>query len=154
MSRQARSLIRPFGPNLCHSLASSFEIEQRLLCLFFSTRVRINSMSETAIMPDNSGWRRPVPIPGSEFILNADAVIVAIGNSPNPLVAKVTLERYQGGWRNRRNSLKRRLCRRRYCPWLGCSDFSHGRRETRCQSYAWIHDEQKKNLIPLAGNIF
>jgi len=36
--------------------------------------------------PDSSGRRRPVPIKGSEFIEDADALIVAIGNSPNPLV--------------------------------------------------------------------
>ncbi len=36
--------------------------------------------------PDSSGRRRPVPIEGSEFIENTDALIVAIGNSPNPLV--------------------------------------------------------------------
>ncbi len=36
--------------------------------------------------PDSSGRRRPVPIEGSEFIMEADALIVAIGNSPNPLI--------------------------------------------------------------------
>lgn len=36
--------------------------------------------------PDSSGRRRPVPIAGSEFIEDTDALIVAIGNSPNPLV--------------------------------------------------------------------
>lgn len=36
--------------------------------------------------PDSSGRRRPIPIEGSEFIENTDALIVAIGNSPNPLV--------------------------------------------------------------------
>ena len=36
--------------------------------------------------PDSSGRRRPVPLEGSEFIENTDALIVAIGNSPNPLV--------------------------------------------------------------------
>ncbi len=36
--------------------------------------------------PDSSGRRRPVPIKGSEFIEDTDALIVAIGNSPNPLV--------------------------------------------------------------------
>ncbi len=36
--------------------------------------------------PDSSGRRRPVPIEGSEFIEDTDALIVAIGNSPNPLV--------------------------------------------------------------------
>ena len=36
--------------------------------------------------PDASGRRRPVPIEGSEFTLDVDTVIVAIGNGPNPLV--------------------------------------------------------------------
>ncbi len=38
--------------------------------------------------PDSSGRRRPIPMPGSEFILNVDTVIVAIGQSPNPLLMK------------------------------------------------------------------
>lgn len=36
--------------------------------------------------PDDSGRRRPVPIEGSEFEIECDAVIVAIGNKPNPLI--------------------------------------------------------------------
>jgi len=36
--------------------------------------------------PDASGRRTPVPIEGSEYIEDTDALIVAIGNSPNPLV--------------------------------------------------------------------
>jgi len=40
--------------------------------------------------PDDSGRRRPVPIPGSEFVLEVDAVIVAIGNRPNPIVPQST----------------------------------------------------------------
>jgi glutamate synthase (NADPH/NADH) small chain len=40
--------------------------------------------------PDDSGRRRPVPIEGSEKIVPVDAVICAIGNSPNPLIAKTT----------------------------------------------------------------
>ena len=36
--------------------------------------------------PDASGRRRPLPIPGSEFHMEVDVVIVAIGTSPNPLV--------------------------------------------------------------------
>ena len=40
--------------------------------------------------PDASGRRRPIPIEGSEFILPMDAVICAIGNSPNPLIAATT----------------------------------------------------------------
>jgi glutamate synthase (NADPH/NADH) small chain len=40
--------------------------------------------------PDASGRRRPIPVPGSEFILDVDAVIIAIGNSPNPLIPRET----------------------------------------------------------------
>ena len=40
--------------------------------------------------PDEKGRRRPVPKPGSEFELPAETVIVAIGNSPNPLIKKTT----------------------------------------------------------------
>jgi len=40
--------------------------------------------------PDASGRRRPVPVEGSNFITPVDAVICAIGNSPNPLIAATT----------------------------------------------------------------
>ncbi len=40
--------------------------------------------------PDDSGRRRPVPVPGSEYILDVDTVIIAIGNKPNPLIAQTT----------------------------------------------------------------
>lgn len=40
--------------------------------------------------PDASGRRRPVPIEGSEFKIDVDTVIVAIGNGPNPLVPQTT----------------------------------------------------------------
>ena len=36
--------------------------------------------------PDASGRRRPVPIKGSEFVLDVDAVIMSIGTSPNPVI--------------------------------------------------------------------
>ncbi|MDD4332148.1 MAG: NADPH-dependent glutamate synthase, partial [Methanosarcinaceae archaeon] len=36
--------------------------------------------------PDESGRRSPVPIEGSEFSLEAEVVIIAIGTSPNPLI--------------------------------------------------------------------
>jgi glutamate synthase (NADPH/NADH) small chain len=36
--------------------------------------------------PDQSGRRRPVPIEGSEFEMEMDTVIMALGTSPNPLV--------------------------------------------------------------------
>ena len=40
--------------------------------------------------PDQSGRRRPVEIPGSEYELDVDAVIMAIGTSPNPLIKSTT----------------------------------------------------------------
>lgn len=40
--------------------------------------------------PDSSGRRRPVEIKGSEFLMDVDTVIVAIGNDSNPLIAQTT----------------------------------------------------------------
>ena len=40
--------------------------------------------------PDASGRRRPVVIPGSEFDLDVDAVVMSIGTSPNPLIKSTT----------------------------------------------------------------
>lgn len=40
--------------------------------------------------PDASGRRRPVPIPGSEYDMEIDTVVVAIGQTPNPLVPQTT----------------------------------------------------------------
>ena len=40
--------------------------------------------------PDASGRRSPVPIPGSEFLMDVDTVIVAIGNGSNPLISQTT----------------------------------------------------------------
>ncbi len=40
--------------------------------------------------PDPSGRRQPVPLAGSEFTIPVDAVICAVGNSPNPLIPATT----------------------------------------------------------------
>ncbi len=40
--------------------------------------------------PDERGRRRPVPIEGSEFVLDVDTVVIAIGTSPNPLIRSTT----------------------------------------------------------------
>ena len=40
--------------------------------------------------PDASGRRRPMEIPGSEFTLDVDTVIMALGTSPNPLIRSTT----------------------------------------------------------------
>ena len=41
--------------------------------------------------PDESGRRRPVEVPNSEFTLDVDAVIMSIGTSPNPLIKSTTV---------------------------------------------------------------
>jgi len=48
--------------------------------------------------PDASGRRRPVPKKGSEFVMELDTVIVAIGNKPNPLVPRTTPELQTTKW--------------------------------------------------------
>ncbi|MFH1023316.1 MAG: NADPH-dependent glutamate synthase [Planctomycetota bacterium] len=40
--------------------------------------------------PDASGRARPIPIPGTEFVLPMDNVVLAIGTSPNPILVKTT----------------------------------------------------------------
>ncbi|UCB43198.1 MAG: NADPH-dependent glutamate synthase [Dehalococcoidales bacterium] len=40
--------------------------------------------------PDDSGRRRPIPKPGSEFVIKVDTVVVALGTTPNPLIASTT----------------------------------------------------------------
>ncbi|MBR1874058.1 MAG: NADPH-dependent glutamate synthase [Eubacterium sp.] len=40
--------------------------------------------------PDESGRRRPIEVPGSEFEIECDSVIMAIGTSPNPLISSTT----------------------------------------------------------------
>lgn len=41
--------------------------------------------------PDASGRRRPVEVPGSEFELELDTVIMSLGTSPNPLISSTTI---------------------------------------------------------------
>ncbi|MBF0253450.1 MAG: NADPH-dependent glutamate synthase, partial [Candidatus Omnitrophica bacterium] len=50
--------------------------------------------------PDSSGRRRPVPIKGSEFELEMDTVIVAIGNGPNPILLETIKELKLNKWGN------------------------------------------------------
>jgi glutamate synthase (NADPH/NADH) small chain len=40
--------------------------------------------------PDESGRRRPVPVKGSEFVMDVDTVVVAIGRTPNPIIQRTT----------------------------------------------------------------
>ena len=50
--------------------------------------------------PDDSGRRRPVPVEGSEFRIEVDVVVVAIGNSPNPLIPDTTPNLKTQRWGN------------------------------------------------------
>jgi len=50
--------------------------------------------------PDDSGRRRPVVIPNSEFTIALDTVIVAIGNGSNPLISQTTPEMETNKWGN------------------------------------------------------
>ncbi len=77
--------------------AKEEEIEFKLLCN--PTRI-ISNENGTVIgiecikmelgEPDASGRRSPVPIDNSEFILDVDSVIMALGTSPNPLIRNTT----------------------------------------------------------------
>ena len=40
--------------------------------------------------PDASGRRSPVPVPGSEFVIDVDTVVVAVGTMANPIVPATT----------------------------------------------------------------
>ncbi|MDP2731427.1 MAG: NADPH-dependent glutamate synthase [Dehalococcoidales bacterium] len=48
--------------------------------------------------PDESGRRRPVPKAGSEFVINVDTVVIAIGNAPNPIIAQTTADLETTRW--------------------------------------------------------
>ncbi len=48
--------------------------------------------------PDQSGRRRPIPVPGSEFHLEVDSVIVAIGTGANPLIPSTTADLKTNKW--------------------------------------------------------
>ncbi|MDN3513633.1 MAG: bifunctional dihydroorotate dehydrogenase B NAD binding subunit/NADPH-dependent glutamate synthase [Candidatus Brocadia sp.] len=50
--------------------------------------------------PDESGRRRPIPVKGSEFVLNVECVIMSIGNGPNPLIQSTTPDLQINKWGN------------------------------------------------------
>jgi glutamate synthase (NADPH/NADH) small chain len=75
--------------------------EEGIICKFLANPVRfigdekgwVKAMECIAMElgpPDASGRRRPVPIKGSEFIMDVDTVIVAIGRTPNPIIQSTT----------------------------------------------------------------
>jgi len=49
--------------------------------------------------PDESGRRRPIPVEGSEFVMECDTVIPALGNRPNPLIPMTTPDLETTRWR-------------------------------------------------------
>jgi glutamate synthase (NADPH/NADH) small chain len=48
--------------------------------------------------PDDSGRRRPVPIEGSEYLIDVDTVVVSVGVSPNPLIPQSIRELDVSAW--------------------------------------------------------
>ena len=50
--------------------------------------------------PDASGRRRPIPVEGSEYTMEVDLVVCAIGQSPNPLIPQTTPGLKVGKWGN------------------------------------------------------
>lgn len=50
--------------------------------------------------PDSSGRRRPVPIEGSQFNIECDCIVLALGNGPNPLIQKSNPDIETGKWGN------------------------------------------------------
>ncbi|MBI5184120.1 MAG: NADPH-dependent glutamate synthase [Nitrospinae bacterium] len=50
--------------------------------------------------PDSSGRRRPVPVEGSNFFIEVDTVIIAVGNSTNPLLTMATPDIKVNKWGN------------------------------------------------------
>ena len=49
--------------------------------------------------PDASGRRRPVEVPGSEFVMDVDMVIMSLGTSPNPLISSTTAGLETNRWK-------------------------------------------------------
>jgi len=50
--------------------------------------------------PDSSGRRRPIPIPGSDYILPIDMAVISIGNGSNPIIQKTTPDLNYNKWGN------------------------------------------------------
>ena len=75
--------------------------EEGLVCKFLAAPLRfigdekgwVKAMECQAMElgpPDASGRRRPIPIKGSEFTMEVDTVIIAIGQTPNPIIQRTT----------------------------------------------------------------
>jgi glutamate synthase (NADPH/NADH) small chain len=75
--------------------------EEGLVCRFLASPLRfigdekgwVKAMECQAMelgQPDASGRRRPIPIKGSEFTMDTDTIIIAIGQTPNPIIQRTT----------------------------------------------------------------
>jgi len=75
--------------------------EEGILCKFLAAPVRFIGDEKGCVKamecicmelgpPDESGRRRPCPVKGSEFVMDVDTVIVAIGRTPNPIIQRTT----------------------------------------------------------------
>jgi len=75
--------------------------EEGIICKFLAAPIRflgdesgwvkgMECISMELGEPDESGRRRPVPIKGSEFVMDVDTVVVAIGRTPNPIIQRTT----------------------------------------------------------------
>jgi glutamate synthase (NADPH/NADH) small chain len=75
--------------------------EEGLVCKFLAAPLRfigdekgwVKAMECQAMElgpPDASGRRRPFPVKGSEFTMEVDTVIIAIGQTPNPIIQRTT----------------------------------------------------------------
>ena len=79
-----------------HYLTSPVEFignEKNMVCAIKCIKMELGE-------PDDSGRRRPIPLPGSEFQIDADTVIIAIGNLPNPLIANTKEDLPVNRWGN------------------------------------------------------
>ena len=82
--------------------------------------------------PDSSGRRRPVPVKGSEFLIEVQTVIIAIGQSPNPLIKATTpgleTEKWGGIIADEETGATsiEGVCRRRCCNRCSHGNSCHG----------------------------
>ena len=97
--------------------------------------------------PDASGRRRPVPIPGSEFTVEIDTAVIAIGSGSNPLLTKSTPGLALNKWgyivadpKTGKTMKQRRLGRRRHRHRLRHRHPGHGRRPPGRQLHPRLSD--------------
>ncbi len=75
--------------------------EEGIVCKFLANPTRFLSDEKNWVKamecicmelgpPDESGRRRPIPIKGSEFVMDTDTVVVAVGRTPNPIIQSTT----------------------------------------------------------------